>query len=173
MHKLGVIVPYRNRYEHLAEFKTSIVEYLESKNIDFEIIVVEQDDAKLFNRGMLLNIGFKYAKDMGCDYVVFHDVDMLPIDVDYSYSDVPLHLSTNFELEEGEKERTIFDEYFGGVTMFPVKMFEDIDGYSNKYWGWGYEDNDLLLRCNEKLIPLDKLKLKFRKKRKGFKTKWY
>lgn len=160
MHKLGVIVPYRNRYEHLEEFKTNIVSYLESKNIDFEIIIVEQDDSKLFNRGMLLNIGFKYAKDMDCDYVVFHDVDMLPIDVDYSYSDIPLHLSTNFELEEGEKERTIFDEYFGGVTMFPVKMFEDIDGYSNKYWGWGYEDNDLLLRCNEKLIPLDKLKLK-------------
>ncbi len=160
MHKLGVIVPYRNRYEHLQEFKENITNYLESKNIDFEIIIVEQDDAKLFNRGMLLNIGFKYAKDMGCDYVVFHDVDMLPVDVDYSYSDVPLHLSTNFEYEEGEKERTIFDEYFGGVTLFPVKLFEDIDGYSNKYWGWGYEDNDLLLRCNEKLIPLDKLKLK-------------
>ena len=160
MHKLGVVVPYRNRYEHLQEFKKSITEYLESKNIDFEVIVVEQDNAKLFNRGMLLNIGFKHAKDLGCDYVVFHDVDMLPIDVDYSYSDVPLHLSTNFELEEGEKERTIFDEYFGGVTMFPVKMFEDIDGYSNKYWGWGYEDNDLLLRCKEKFIPLEKLKIK-------------
>jgi hypothetical protein len=160
MHKLGVIVPYRNRYEHLQEFKSSIVAYLESKKIDFEIIIVEQDDAKLFNRGMLLNIGFKYAKDMGCDYVVLHDVDMIPIDVDYSYSEIPLHLSTNFELEEGEKERVIFDEYFGGVTMFPVNLFEDIDGYSNKYWGWGYEDNDLLLRCNEKLLPLDKLKIK-------------
>jgi predicted glycosyltransferase involved in capsule biosynthesis len=44
--------------------------------------------------------------------------------------------------------------------MFPVNLFEDIDGYSNKYWGWGYEDNDLLLRCNEKLLPLDKLKIK-------------
>mgnify|MGYP000323995064 CR=1 FL=1 len=35
MHKLGVIIPYRNRYEHLEEFKTSIVQYLESKNINF------------------------------------------------------------------------------------------------------------------------------------------
>ena len=69
MHKLGVIVPYRNRYEHIQAFKSSIVEYLESQNINFEIIIVEQDDAKLFNRGMLLNIGFKEAKDMGCDYV--------------------------------------------------------------------------------------------------------
>jgi hypothetical protein len=31
----------------------------------------------------------------------------------------------------------MFDTYFGGVTLFPVKAFEEIDGYSNKYWGWG------------------------------------
>jgi hypothetical protein len=158
--KLGVIVPYRNRYEQLTTFKESITKYLESKNIDFELIIVEQDDAKLFNRGMLLNIGFKYAKKLKCDYVVFHDVDMLPIDVDYSYSEIPLHMATDFIVEEGEKERSLFDTYFGGVTMFLSEQFEEIDGYSNKYWGWGYEDNDLLLRCEEKFIKLDTLKIK-------------
>ena len=160
MNKLGVIVPYRNRYEQLITFKESITKYLESKNINFELIIVEQDNAKLFNRGMLLNIGFKYAKEFECNYVVFHDIDMLPIDVDYLYSEVPLHMATNFIVEEGEKERSLFDTYFGGVTMFPSEQFEQIDGYSNKYWGWGYEDNDLLLRCEEKFIQLDTLKIK-------------
>ena len=102
MKKLGIIVPYRNRFEQLQEFKKSIVEYLDSNTYgDYVIIIVEQDDAKLFNRGMLLNIGFKQAKEHGCDYVVFHDVDMLPQNVDYSYSDKPLHISTDFILEEG------------------------------------------------------------------------
>ena len=161
MKKLGIIVPYRNRYEHLEQFKKSIVEYLDSNAYEnYVIIIVEQDNAQLFNRGMLLNIGFKEAKKQGCDYVVFHDVDMLPEDVDYSYSDKPLHLSTDFILEEGEKPRTIFDEYFGGVTLFPVDKFEEIDGYSNKYWGWGYEDDDLRLRCSEKGVPLKTHKLK-------------
>jgi hypothetical protein len=161
MEKLGIIVPYRNRYDHLEEFKKSIVEYLDSNSYkNYVIIIVEQDDAKLFNRGMLLNIGFKEAKEQGCDYVVFHDVDMLPINVDYSYSDKPLHLSTDFILEEGEKPRTIFDEYFGGVTLFPIDKFEEVDGYSNKYWGWGYEDDDLRLRCLEKHIPLQTHKIK-------------
>jgi hypothetical protein len=159
-HKLGIIVPYRNRYEHLEEFKKIIKEYFSKTDIDYELIIVEQDDAKLFNRGMLLNIGFKYAKKYKCDYVVFHDVDMLPIDVDYSYSDIPLHLSTNFEYEDGEKERTIFDTYFGGVTMFPTKIFESINGYSNKYWGWGFEDDDLLLRCKHHSIELNKIQIK-------------
>ena len=39
-------------------------------------------------------------------------------------------------------------------------MFKKIDGYSNKYWGWGYEDSDLLLRCEEKFLKLDTLKIK-------------
>jgi hypothetical protein len=101
MHKLGIIVPYRNRFDHLEEFKKSIVEYLDSNSYEnYVIIIVNQDDAKLFNRGMLLNIGFKEAKKQRCDYVVFHDVDMLPEYVNYSYSDKPIHLATNFTLEE-------------------------------------------------------------------------
>jgi hypothetical protein len=152
--KLGVIVPYRDRYQQLIKFKKSIINYLTSNNIDYELIIVEQDDAKSFNRGKLLNIGFIYAKKLKCDYVVFHDVDMLPIDVDYSYSDKPLHLATNFKSPK-DFQRTLFDEYFGGVTMFPIELFEQINGYSNEYWGWGYEDDDLLFRCIINRLPLD------------------
>jgi len=152
--KLGVIVPYRNRREHLKEFSRRFIRYMERVDIDYELIVINQDDAKLFNRGSLLNIGFKYAENLNCDYVVFHDVDMLPIQVDYSYSDVPLHLSTHFLKTEGYQDKEVFDEYFGGVTMFPMEQFRKINGYSNKFWGWGYEDTDLLYRCFKKEIPL-------------------
>lgn len=152
--KLGIVVPYRNRYEQLLIFKKSIISYLKNKNIDFELIIVEQDDAKEFNRGKLLNIGFIYAKKLKCNYLVFHDVDMLPVDVDYSYSDIPLQLANNFISEDGFS-RLLFDEYFGGVTMFSLKSFETINGYSNEYWGWGYEDNDLLFRCKQYNLPLE------------------
>jgi hypothetical protein len=149
--KLGLIVPFRNREDQLEEFKRVIVKHLNKHKISYEIIIVHQDDAKLFNRGMLLNIGFKRAELLNCDYVVFHDVDMLPMIVDYSYSDIPLHLANEFK--KGE-DREVFDEYFGGVTLFPSKYFDKIDGYSNKYWGWGYEDTDLLHRCRKNNIAL-------------------
>ena len=154
MHKLGIIVPYRNRERQLIILKKSISAYLSDKDIDYELIVVEQDDAKTFNRGKLLNIGFLQAKKLKCDYVVFHDVDMLPIDVDYSYSNYPVQLSTNFISDDESFNRIIFDEYFGGVTLFPVDIFESINGYSNDYWGWGYEDNDLLFRCRQYNVDL-------------------
>jgi hypothetical protein len=144
MHKLGVIVPYRNRNEHLHKFKKSIVEYLESKNIDFVIIIVEQDNAKLFNRGKLCNIGFIESQKENCDYIVIHDVDMIPVDVDYSYSKVPVHLAT---------DNIPFESYFGGMTLFPTDVFEKINGFSNLYWGWGFEDDDLRYRCIKNNVP--------------------
>ena len=159
-HKLGIIVPYRNRPNQLKTFLDWMGTYLSDKGIHYEIFVVDQDNGKQFNRGMLLNIGYTYAKKIKCDYLVFHDVDMLPVDVDYSYSETPLHLATDFILEHGEKKREIFQEYFGGVTMFPIEDFEKINGYSNKYWGWGYEDTDLLLRCKVNDISLDTLNIK-------------
>jgi hypothetical protein len=143
-HKLGIIIPYRNRYEQLEEFQKSITEYLSKTDINYELIIVEQDNAKLFNRGMLLNIGFTYAKSLRCDYVVFHDVDMLPIDVDYSYSDNPVHLAT---------DNIPFESYFGGITLFPSDLFKKINGFSNLYWGWGFEDDDLRYRCIKNNIP--------------------
>ena len=154
--KLGVIVPYRNRESHLKRFTDDTSKYLKSKNIDFEIVIVEQLDDKPFNRGKLLNIGYIKAKQLGCDYIAFHDVDMIPIEVDYSYSEIPLHLATHFELEYEKAKNLQFDDYFGGVTMMSNKIFETINGYSNLYWGWGFEDDDLLFRCAEKNILLDK-----------------
>jgi hypothetical protein len=148
--KLGVIVPYRDRFEHLQAFKNSITEYLNAKGIFFELIIVEQDDAKAFNRGKLLNIGFKQALKLKCNYVVFHDVDMIPTEVDYSYVEAPTHLAS---------ERASFDQYFGGVTIFPIELFKKVNGYSNEYWGWGFEDDDLFYRCMVNNIPLNKKKL--------------
>ena len=158
--KLAIIVPYRNRESDLEVFLNHMTNYLNDTKIDYEIIVVNQDDAKQFNRGMLLNIGYTYAKKLKCDYMVFHDVDMLPVDVDYSYSNIPLHLATDFILEEDEKKREIFEEYFGGVIMMNMEDFEKINGYSNKYWAWGYEDNDLLFRCKINKLELNTLSTK-------------
>ena len=146
MKKLGVIVPYRNRYEHLLKFKMAIQAKLYESRIPYELIVVEQDDAESFNRGKLLNIGFIQAEKLGCDYVVFHDVDMVPQKVDYSYADHPMHLAT---------QDIPFDEYFGGITMFPMEDFKKINGFSNKYWGWGFEDDDLLWRCRLRGVMLN------------------
>ena len=155
MKKLGIIVPYRNRPQQLSIFKKHINEYI---SFPFELIIVDQVDNLEFNRGKLLNIGFKKAEELECDYVVFHDIDMLPLNADYSYEEKPFHLITDLDLPEGVS-RTTFDSYFGGVTLFPSNIYKQINGYSNEYFGWGFEDDDLFLRCKENHINLDSKKV--------------
>lgn len=143
-HKLGVIVPYRNREEHLKQFLPHMREYLNKQGISYTIYIIEQEQGKAFNRAKLLNVGFLEA-DKDCDYFVMHDVDMLPQNVDYSYQELPTHLAAaasqfNYGLP--------YEGYFGGVTMFSRKSFCKINGYSNEYWGWGAEDDDVLYRCH-------------------------
>jgi hypothetical protein len=157
--KLGVIVPYRNREEHLTIFKQSIKEYLNNKNISFELIIVEQYDDKPFNRGKLLNIGFIEAERLKCNYVVFHDVDILPIEVDYSYSTNPINLITSF-VSNSDYSKELFDGYFGGVTIFPTHLFKKINGYPNNFNGWGFEDDELFKRCVANGLNTDYIKHK-------------
>jgi len=153
--KIGIIVPFRKREEHLSIFLPKIESHLKKQKIDYEIFVVEQTDDKPFNRGALLNIGVDRAIKHDCNYVALHDVDMIPTkDVDYSYVDRPTHLATNFISKEGEK-RVIFDTYFGGVTLFSIFDYLKVNGYSNNYWGWGYEDDDLLFRCKENFMDIN------------------
>ena len=159
--KLGVIVPYRNRKSHLKTFKKTITEYLNKKNIPFELIIVEQVDKTPFNRGKLLNIGFIEAERLGCDYIALHDVDMLPVDVDYSYSSEVLQLANKF-ISDGDYTKEIYDGYFGGVTLFPIEVFKSINGYPNDFWGWGFEDDELLRRCINNGIETDSQKIKNR-----------
>jgi len=149
-HKLGIIVPYRDRPQQLKRFVSHMEDYL--KDVEYEIFIVEQSDDKPFNRGKLLNVGYTIACENGCDYFVFHDVDMLPEAVDYSYTDKPIHLATH--LQEHDYETTFYD-YFGGVTMFNKEDFKTINGFSNEYWGWGFEDDDLLVRCLQSDLELD------------------
>ena len=146
--KLAIIVPYRDRKSHLDIFVPHMKKYL--SDYDFKIFVIEQGDDKPFNRGKLLNIGAKIAIKEGFDYLALHDVDMLPLNgVDYSYPDTPIHLVSKLNKEEP------FLDYFGGVTLFNVHDYKIINGYSNEYWGWGFEDDDLLNRCIEKKLPLE------------------
>lgn len=42
--------------------------------------------------------------------------------------------------------RLPYSSIFGGAGAFLRKDFEEINGFSNKFWGWGGEDDDLYQR---------------------------
>ena len=49
-HKLGVIIPYREREEHLERFIEHFTNFMSDKKINYQIFVTEQYDLKLSNQ---------------------------------------------------------------------------------------------------------------------------
>ena len=152
-HKLAIVVPYRDRREHLDIFLPHIQSFLKDKNIDYKIFVIEQSDDKPFNYGKLCNSAFHLLKDE-YDYFCFHDVDMLPSSdkADYSYKQYPTHLATRVQVHENTLP---YLQYLGGVLIIPKEDFILVNGYSNEYYGWGYADLDLLFRMEKAGVKLD------------------
>lgn len=145
-HKLGICIPYRNREEHLRKLVPALTKHLNEKGIDHKFYVGHQVDDKLFNRGAMKNVAAEFAFNDGCDYIAWHDVDMLPHpDCDYSYPEEhPIHIATKLEKYN---YGIGYDQYFGGIILFTKEQAEQINGYSNGYWDWGQEDDDLFWRC--------------------------
>jgi hypothetical protein len=145
--KLGVCVPYRDRELHLNEFIPKLGKYLKNEGIEFCMYFCHQTDDKLFNRGATKNIAAKHAFEDGCTHIVWHDIDMIPEEgADYSFpKDNPRHIATKIsQMQYGLK----YHEYFGGAVVFSKEQVENTNGYSNNYWDWGMEDDDLFWRCH-------------------------
>jgi hypothetical protein len=150
-HKLGICIPYRNREEHVSRLIPHLSKHLTEKGIDHAFYVGHQIDDKLFNRGAMKNIAAHIAFEDGCDYIAWHDVDMLiynldGIEADYSYPEEhPIHIATKLSKYNYGMG---YDQYFGGVVLFTKEQAYQTNGYSNEYWDWGQEDDDLFWRCH-------------------------
>jgi len=148
--KVAIIIPYRNRFEQLKIFLRHMHPFLQRQRFYYRIFVVEQLFDDPFNRAGLFNIGYTEAIKMAeFDCFVFTDVDLVPED-DRNYYGCPTsprHMSVavdkfNYKLP--------YEAIFGGCGSFKRQHYEDINGMSNLFWGWGGEDDDLFARIKKR-----------------------
>ena len=163
MKRLAVILPYNEQHiENFTDHFKAIVQ--EGADLYYKLVFIKQKSNRPLNKGKLFNIGYMLHKDR-FDYFCFHDSDLIPIsdECDYSYEKKPISLvGMRNKIEFGDQEKVQnfdnytlpYDEYFGGATLFSKEYFQKVNGYSNEYWGVGYEDYDLLLRCVVKGLPV-------------------
>ncbi|KAL1137946.1 hypothetical protein AAG570_009641 [Ranatra chinensis] len=147
-HLLGVVVPFRDRFEELLEFAPHLHEFLRAQNIDHRIFVINQVDQYRFNRASLINAGFQVAVREGCDYVAMHDVDLLPLNPELSY-DYPAEGSLHHLASPEFHPKYHYPTFVGGIIIVRKEDFISVNGMSNKYWGWGLEDDEFYVRVKE------------------------
>ncbi|GBP88074.1 Beta-1,4-N-acetylgalactosaminyltransferase bre-4 [Eumeta japonica] len=144
-HRVAIIVPYRDRQQHLAIFLNHMHPFLMKQQIDYGIFIIEQQGASDFNRAKLMNVGFaesQRARRGGWQCFVFHDIDLLPLDGRnlYTCPRQPRHMSASVDTLDFKLP---YPEIFGGVSAMTLEQFQKVNGFSNKYWGWGGEDDDM------------------------------
>lgn len=145
-HKLAVLVPFRDRFDELLVFVPFMDAYLRQQNINFDIYILNQVDHYRFNRASLINVGFLETRD-DHDYVVMHDVDLLPINPNLTYAypeEGPFHVAS-----PNLHPRYHYPTFVGGILLVNREHYELVDGMSNKYWGWGLEDDEFYVRLKE------------------------
>ncbi|XP_068126947.1 beta-1,4-galactosyltransferase 4 [Hyperolius riggenbachi] len=144
--RVAILIPHRNREKHLLYLLDNLHPLLQRQQLDYGIYVIHQAGDGKFNRAKLLNVGYLEAlKEENWDCFILHDVDLVPENDFNTYlcDTEPKHLVVGRNAT-GYKLR--YSGYFGGVTAMTRKQFAQANGYSNNYWGWGGEDDDLRLR---------------------------
>ena len=153
--KYSIIIPYRDREEHLQVMLPRLKEVFKDK--EYEIIVSEQNDTNPFNIACVQDIAYNYCSG---NIIILHQVDYYPTDdVSYDISNQPVlpakkgifvskDLSTSRLLEDipgGYRNwsNEIDPNFYGGVVIMRKEHWENINGLNPMYEGWGNEDEDL------------------------------
>lgn len=151
-HKVAIIVPYRDREDHLRTFLLNIHRFLQRQQNEYGIYIVEQSGTGSFNRAMLMNVGAAEAiKQHDYQCFIFHDVDLLPEDDRnlYTCPIQPRHMSVAVDTFS---YKLPYDDIFGGVSAMTIEQFRQVNGFSNLFWGWGGEDDDIANRLRTKKL---------------------
>jgi N-terminal region of glycosyl transferase group 7/N-terminal domain of galactosyltransferase len=131
--RLALLVPYRDRARYLDIFLREVPRYLEKINgiSDYTIYVAEQTSPDLFNLALSRNVAAGVALgDGGFDYLVFHDVDIIPVErVDY-----------------GPRPFNVAWFLSAGSCKVRAPDFVAANGYNPRFVGWGDEDVDFYHR---------------------------
>ena len=148
-----ILIPYRNRKDHLNIFIRDVIPLFNKYLKPYKLVIIEQEEGKIFNRGMLLNIGFNEYKDKTENFYN-HDVDIYPNEKcikeyythdDYNCTDCFVGIYT-------PPCNTL-----GTIIKFNKNLFSKINGYPNNFWGWGVEDKALQNRVECMNIPIVKI----------------
>ena len=143
---------WRNTLDKTISF---VRKSLHAQNLSPTFFISEQIDSfPFFNKGQIYNAGFLEAKKLSsCEHWVFHDADI-------------------YETEPGALKYSRYDDGFdhlygypkdkdggfgclGGIFCTNTASYEKANGYSNDFWGWGFEDIDFYYKTRAKGLKVN------------------
>ena len=153
------IIPYRNREKELQILVDTLPNILYRDGItNYQFFVIRQTDKKLFNRGMMLNIGFlevkkRYPHNWKTIQLICHDVDIYPTKPNIiNYNTIKGKVNHPYGVLRPHLNGTV-----GGICIITGEDYNLSGGHPN-FFGWGGEDIGMSRRCQAKGIIIDESK---------------
>ncbi|CAF3350845.1 unnamed protein product [Rotaria sp. Silwood1] len=143
---LAIIIPFRNREYQLKMLLRHLHPFLQRQKRSYRIFVVEQFGNGTFNKGLIMNVAFNHASKISApvfNCFMFHDVDLIP-ENDYNVYECDQHGPRHLAPAVDElRYFLMYNDLIGGVLAVTKDQFMKANGWSNLYWGWGFEDDDM------------------------------
>lgn len=152
-------MPWRPSNSRMPAYNKCINNY--TKIFDLEDIVFCDSGSKTFNKAMSINAALEKEFSNGLDVAIVSDADTVikhrPLmkgiikcfeeQKTYLPYDIFAHVSINFEII-GEKH-DVCEKFLSGlfwpctaIFIMPKKVYEDIGGFDENFYGWGPEDQE-------------------------------
>jgi len=147
--KVAIIVPYRDQIEENRKLQLKVfIKHFNNFLKDYDswkIFIIKQSfDNNKFNRGKLLNVGFKLSEKEGFNTFILHDVDLLPVKsmlkLYTTYPEKPIHIGSLWKIKYD------YPTFVGGAISVNINDYKKINGFPNIFWGWGGEDDAFYFR---------------------------
>ncbi|XP_013412139.1 beta-1,4-galactosyltransferase 4 isoform X2 [Lingula anatina] len=153
---VAIIIPYRDRQEHLDVLLQNLHPFLQSQKCHYQIFVIEQAHPEPFNTGYAKNIGFVEASAM-FDFTcyIFQDVDKIPMNNSLLYRCPPDRVFHFASAEDRYNYSLLYPNYIGGAIGFTPDTFKKINGFANNFIRWGGDDDDLFHRIVAQKVPIE------------------
>ena len=134
---------------------SNVKQYFAKTNIEYKIVIAEQNDDNKFNRGYLLNIGFIESEKLFNENRE-HKYKYIHMNTDYTFN-----LNRSFPVEILDFNKGFLDLHrpphpvLGAACVFDAESYKEINGFPNDLYGWGGDDWAIYKRIINKNIPLE------------------
>ena len=142
-----------------------MINFLKYQHRAFCFLYVEQFDQGAFNRAKLLSVGIDMilknrvenfgstdkSTDTGMNKIkncfITHDIDLIPVvakNLYTCYDHIAIHMCDKIDKYKYQSQHISGNKFSaGGILSISETMFKSINGFPNRYFGWGLEDHDI------------------------------
>jgi hypothetical protein len=181
INELSIVLPYRFKDARRERIFSWILKRYNSLFPEAEIIVSDSDEDKPFSRSQARNYG---VDSVGSKYMLMADADTMPFrpfieaaltslykgsswvlpygvkgyfNLRHPYSDAVLAQSPDVFITPDKFEWIHQLESWAGQIVMRTESFYEVNGYDERFKGWGYEDNAFQKAMDTIVGPVERI----------------